>query len=42
VGGFARSFFYPNSYITRNSNAKQKATVTIPVFWDNNPATLTR
>ncbi len=42
VGGFARSFFYPNSYIVRNTSAKQKATVTIPVFWDNNPATLTK
>jgi len=41
-GGFARSYFYPLVYITRNSNAKQKANVTLPVFWDNNPATLTR
>lgn len=41
-GGFARSYFYPINYINRNANAKQKATVTIPVFWDNNPATLTR
>ncbi len=41
-GGFARSYFYPINYITRNANAKQKATVTLPVFWDNNPATLTR
>lgn len=41
-GGFARSYYYPNSFVTRNSNAKQKSGVTQPVFWDNNPATLTR
>lgn len=37
-GQFVRSFYYPNSFIARNSNAKQKANVTTPVFWDNNPA----
>jgi hypothetical protein len=41
-GGFARSYYYPASFITRNANAKQKANVTQPVFWDNNPATLFR
>ncbi|GAA4456990.1 hypothetical protein GCM10023189_27030 [Nibrella saemangeumensis] len=37
-GQFVRSFYYPTSYIARNSNAKQKANVTVPVFWDTNPA----
>ncbi len=37
-GQFVRSFYYPTSYIARNSNAKQKANVTTPVFWDTNPA----
>jgi hypothetical protein len=37
-GQFVRSFYYPTSFIARNANAKQKANVTIPVFWDNNPA----
>ncbi|WP_288426251.1 SusD/RagB family nutrient-binding outer membrane lipoprotein [uncultured Spirosoma sp.] len=41
-GAFARSFYYPASYITRNANAKQKASVTVPVFWDNNPTSLFR
>lgn len=41
-GAFARSYYYPASYITRNANAKQKATVTVPVFWDNNPTSLFR
>ena len=41
-GGFARSYFYPINYVVRNANAKQKASVTAPVFWDNNPATLTK
>jgi hypothetical protein len=41
-GGFARSYYYPASFITRNANAKQKANVTQPVFWDNNPVTLFR
>jgi hypothetical protein len=42
AGGFVRSFYYPASYIAGNSNAKQKANATVPVFWDNNPATLTK
>jgi len=37
-GGFARSFYYPLSFVTRNKNAKQKANATAQVFWDNNPA----
>ncbi|QKZ11136.1 SusD/RagB family nutrient-binding outer membrane lipoprotein [Spirosoma sp. KUDC1026] len=41
-GAFARSLYYPSSYITRNANARQKANVTTPVFWDNNPANLLR
>lgn len=39
-GQFVRSFFYPTAFIVRNSSAKQKANVTTPVFWDNNPAGL--
>lgn len=37
-GSFVRSFYYPTAFIARNSSAKQKANVTLPVFWDNNPA----
>lgn len=37
-GAFVRSFYYPTSYVARNSNIKQKANVTTPVFWDTNPA----
>ncbi len=39
-GSFPRSVYYPASYITRNANAKQKASVTVPVFWDTNAANL--
>lgn len=39
-GGFARSFYYPSSFVTRNANAVQKPNVTQAVFWDNNPAQL--
>lgn len=39
-GGFARSYYYPSSFVTRNANAVQKPNVTQAVFWDNNPATL--
>ncbi|WP_232793705.1 SusD/RagB family nutrient-binding outer membrane lipoprotein [Siphonobacter sp. SORGH_AS_0500] len=39
-GSFPRSVYYPASYINRNANAKQKAGVTVPVFWDNNAANL--
>lgn len=41
-GPFVRSFYYPTSFIARNSNAKQKANVTTAVFWDNNPAGFVR
>lgn len=37
-GQFARSYYYPTSFIARNANAKQKANVAVQVFWDNNPA----
>ncbi|MBB5282656.1 hypothetical protein HNQ92_000777 [Rhabdobacter roseus] len=37
-GGYARSYYYPTSFVTRNANAVQKPNVTQPVFWDNNPA----
>ncbi len=37
-GPFVRSFYYPTSFVQRNSNAKQKTAMTTPVFWDNNPA----
>lgn len=39
-GNFARSYFYPTAFVTRNSSAKQKESVTVPVFWDTNPAGL--
>jgi Starch-binding associating with outer membrane len=38
-GGFIRSFFYPSSETSSNSNVTQKANVTTRVFWDNNPTT---
>ncbi len=41
-GGFVRSYYYPTSFVTRNSNAKQKANMTGPVFWDTNPAGLVK
>lgn len=37
-GAFVRSYYYPLDFVVRNSNAKQKPNVTLPVFWDNNPA----
>lgn len=39
-GPFIRSFYYPTAFVSRNVNAKQKANMTLPVFWDNNPASL--
>lgn len=39
-GAFPRSYYYPATYIIRNSSAKQKANLTTPVFWDNNQAGL--
>jgi hypothetical protein len=41
-GGFIRSFFYPAVFANRNSNAKQKNNVEVPVFWDKNPAGFVR
>jgi len=41
-GAFVRSYFYPTAFVTRNANARQKANVTTPVFWDNNPAGMLR
>jgi hypothetical protein len=41
-GAFVRSYYYPTNYVTRNANAKQKANVTVQVFWDNNPANFVR
>jgi hypothetical protein len=38
AGAFVRSFYYPNSFVGRNSSAKQKTNMLVPVFWDNNPA----
>ena len=37
-GAFARSMWYPASYVNRNSNATQKPGVDVAVFWDTNPA----
>jgi hypothetical protein len=41
-GGYIRSFYYPTSFVARNANIKQKANMTSPVFWDNNPAGLVK
>ena len=38
VGPFVRSYYYPQAYVTRNANAKQKTNVSTQVFWDTNPA----
>ncbi|WP_234735944.1 SusD/RagB family nutrient-binding outer membrane lipoprotein [Tellurirhabdus bombi] len=40
-GSFVRSLYYPSSLVNRNSSVPQKSNVTVPVFWDTNPATLT-
>ena len=37
-GAFVRSYYYPAAFIANNSSVKQKANVTVPVFWDTNPA----
>ena len=36
-GTYYRSFTYPSVYVTRNSNATQKTSDGVKVFWDNNP-----
>lgn len=37
-GPFVRSFLYPNNYIVTNTNAVQKQSLAVQVFWDKNPA----
>ncbi len=37
-GVYYRSFTYPSVYVTRNTNATQKTSDGVQVFWDNNPA----
>lgn len=36
-GDFIRSFFYASVYANYNTNAVQKTTTNVKVFWDNNP-----
>ncbi|WP_419213875.1 SusD/RagB family nutrient-binding outer membrane lipoprotein [Maribacter sp. X9] len=36
-GAFVRSFLYPSVFANNNSNVTQKPSVTVKVFWDNNP-----
>lgn len=36
-GRFPRTFFYPSDHVNLNSNAPQKASHDVKVFWDNNP-----
>jgi hypothetical protein len=36
-GDFPRSFFYPNNHVATNTNAVQKASQRLRVFWDTNP-----
>lgn len=38
VDNFLRSFFYPTSSVSNNSNSDQKTDVIDQVFWDTNPA----
>jgi hypothetical protein len=40
-GAFVRSFYYPAAVVNRNNAVTQKPSIAQPVFWDNNPATLT-
>ena len=39
VNNFLRSFFYPTTSVSNNSNSDQKEEVTVQVFWDTNPST---
>ena len=39
VDNYIRSFFYPTTSVSNNSNSDQKDNVTEQVFWDTNPAT---
>jgi hypothetical protein len=36
-GDFPRSLFYPNNHMVTNTNAVQKASQRLRVFWDTNP-----
>ena len=38
VNNYLRSFFYPTTSVSNNSNSTQKEEVTEQVFWDTNPA----
>jgi hypothetical protein len=40
-GAFVRSLYYPAAVVNRNNAITQKTNIAQPVFWDNNPATLT-
>jgi Starch-binding associating with outer membrane/Susd and RagB outer membrane lipoprotein len=42
VGKYPRSWIYPDVYVNRNSNAKQKADFGVQVFWDTNSATFVK
>jgi len=37
-GPYIRSFYYPSVYVNLNKNAVQKASTSVQVFWDVNPA----
>ncbi len=37
AGTFPRSFFYPNNHDATNSNAQQKSSQALRVYWDTNP-----
>ncbi|MGB3545704.1 MAG: hypothetical protein WBA17_01950, partial [Saprospiraceae bacterium] len=37
-GPFPRTFWYPASFVNRNSSVAQKTDLTTQVFWDTNPA----
>jgi hypothetical protein len=37
-GGFIRSMYYPSVAVNNNPNIAQKASQTVPVFWDTNPS----
>jgi hypothetical protein len=37
-GSFPRTLLYPSDHTVRNSNADQKASMDVQVFWDTNPA----
>lgn len=39
-GEFPRSWWYPQTYVTLNNKAEQKANLTTKVFWDNNTSNL--